>query len=251
MSRGAAYHGVMPTSPDPVSLARRPVARGLLAAMAFGAAAIHLAAGPAHVEELGDPGLAFYAMALFQVGLGVALVRAGGLGPTAVRIGVAGSSVISLTWLVSRTVGLPFMPGAPEAVGTADLVATILQVGLIAGLVVPRRALRRSSLATRSDPAGRDGRAVNPRSRVAGFAMVAAFAAVALGSSIGVVDAAAGHAHGPDDADSGQAIGTPVDHHSDTAPDHATGTDTPGTPEVDATEAPAGHSTDAPKTHTH
>ncbi len=246
MSRGAAYHEVMPTSPDPVSFARRlpfadrPGALGLLAAMAFGAAAIHIAAGPAHVEELGDVGLAFYWAALFQAGLGLALIRVGAHGPGTwlTLIGVAGSAGISLLWLVSRTVGLPFLPGGPESVGTADVVATIPQVGLIAGLVAAGRGplLERSTLATRSDAAVRAERAHTPRSRVAGLAMAAAFAAVALGSSIGVVDAAAGHAHGPDFAGSGQAIGTPVDRHSDTAADHA-----PGSHEVDATDEPADH----------
>ena len=41
-------------------------------ALSLGAAAIHLAAGPSHVEELGDLGLGFYWAALFQAGWAVA-----------------------------------------------------------------------------------------------------------------------------------------------------------------------------------
>ena len=49
----------------------------IVAALALGAAAIHVAAGPAHVEALGDLGLGFYWVAIFQAAIGIGFLAAG------------------------------------------------------------------------------------------------------------------------------------------------------------------------------
>lgn len=161
----------------------------VLAALSLGAAAIHLAAGPAHVEALGDLGLGFYGAALFQVGLAIGLLRAGALAPGRWirRVGLAGTAAISSAWLVSRTVGLPLVPGGVEPVGTADLIATILQLGIIVGLVgwTPRRA----AVMRRTLP--------RPSRFVASGALIGVLAVIAVSSSIAVADAVAGHGHAP------------------------------------------------------
>src|SRR5262249_54356763 len=49
-------------------------------------------------------------------------------------LGVVGNLLTVLLWAASRTVGLPFGPeaGSPEAVGFADVVCTVLEVGVVA-----------------------------------------------------------------------------------------------------------------------
>jgi hypothetical protein len=174
----------------------------VLAALSMGAAAIHLAAGPAHVEALGDLGLGFYWAALFQGGVALGLLRAGaaGPGPWLWRIALAGSLAISAAWLVSRTVGLPLVPGGAEPVGTADLVATLLQLLTVIGLVGWTHSVGISSKAGRLgrlDRLGRLGRLPGSGRGLAGGALVVALAAIALSSSIAVADAATGHGHAP------------------------------------------------------
>jgi hypothetical protein len=169
----------------------------VLAALSMGAAAIHLAAGPAHVEALGDLGLGFYWAALFQGGVALGLLRAGaaGPGPWLWRIALAGSLAISAAWLVSRTVGLPLVPGGAEPVGTADLVATLLQLLTVIGLVGWTHSVGISSKAGRLGHLGRlpgSGRGLAD-----GGAVVVALAVIALSSSIAVADAATGHGHAP------------------------------------------------------
>ncbi len=109
-----------------------------------------LCCGPAHVEELGDLGLAFYWAAIFQAGLAVAFVRSrvGGPGTWLTRIAVGGSLAVSGLWLLSRTIGLPLMPGGPEPVGTADAIGTVLQLLTVALLAVRGPALDARVLAT-------------------------------------------------------------------------------------------------------
>jgi len=52
--------------------------------------------------------------------------------------GVAGNALVVLTWIVTRTVGAPAGPDAtvPERAGFGDLVATIMQVLIVAGAYV-------------------------------------------------------------------------------------------------------------------
>lgn len=113
----------------------------VVAALSLAAAAIHMAAGPEHVERLGNLGLGFYGAALFQGLWALAVVRR----PSARNIawvGIAGNVAISAAWLWSRTAGLPVGPdaGHPETIGLADDVAALFQVLLITGLGLRLRA---------------------------------------------------------------------------------------------------------------
>ena len=76
-------------------------------------------------------------MALFQLALGVAFLRAVATGPGA-GCGERPSSeasAITAVWAISRTVGLPFLAGGAESIGTADAVATVLQIATVVILV--------------------------------------------------------------------------------------------------------------------
>jgi hypothetical protein len=179
----------------------------VLAALSMGAAAIHLAAGPAHVEALGDVGLGFYWAALVQAGIAVGLLRAGaaGPGPWLWRITLAASLAISAAWLLSRTVGLPLVPGGPEPIGTADLVATVLQLLTVVGLVAWTDGLGTRGSAGRRPPAGHGlGRSM------ASGGLIVALAVIALSSSIAVADAATGHGHAPGVAADDHGHGAPI-----------------------------------------
>lgn len=118
---------------SPGALVRR-TGRYAAAVLSAGAAAIHLAAGPSHVEELGDVGLLFYWAALFQAGLALFLL-AGRLTPGVVRAGIAGNAALVAAWAWSRSSGLPFVPGGPEAVGLVDGIAVAFEIGVVAILV--------------------------------------------------------------------------------------------------------------------
>lgn len=108
----------------------------LAVALSLGGAAIHLAAAPGHIEELGFLGWGFLAAAAFQIawplGYAVRPSRAMWL------IGVGGNAAILVAWSWSRTVGLPVGPfaGRPEAIGVPDVASVIFEVLVIALLLV-------------------------------------------------------------------------------------------------------------------
>lgn len=108
----------------------------VIALVTSGAAgAIHLAAAPSHVEEIGLLGWGFVVAAVFQFGWPLAY----GIEPSrrAVRIGIIGNVAIAAAWLWSRTVGLPLGPGAgiAEAVGVPDAASTVFELLLLVVLV--------------------------------------------------------------------------------------------------------------------
>ena len=139
-----------------------------------------MAAGPQHVEELGDIGLGFYWAALFQAGFAVAWLTSA-VPPAWPLVGIAGNAVLIALWALSRTTGLPFLPGV-EPIGVADAVCVALEIGLVALLGV---ALR--------DPVPVAG---GGRSMGLGTTGLIAIAGVAvLATAIAVVDVNAGH-HG-------------------------------------------------------
>lgn len=177
--------------------ALRRTAVAIVAGLSAAAAAIHLAAGPTHVVELGDLGLGFYGAAILQGAFAIAWI--GGHG--SMRLAAAGIALnLSLiaAWAVSRTVGLPGTAG-PESIGLADATAIALELALVAGLVARRRGID-ADLAV-ALPAARV-------STVATSARVAALGIIALSATIGVV-AAGGDHHGSS---------TPIGHHADRAP---------------------------------
>jgi hypothetical protein len=113
----------------------------------MGAAVIHAAVVPEHLEEWRVAGIFFIVLALVQVGLAVALLQSQS---RRVYLLIAAVSVGTLVlWAVSRTVGLPFGPeaGEPEVLGRADIVSGILELITTAAcvsLLSARGAVRES-----------------------------------------------------------------------------------------------------------
>jgi hypothetical protein len=100
----------------------------------LGAAIIHFALGPHHVEELGVLGLGFYLAGILQLALAVALLYAGTTvvhRPRVTILAAVGFNVAVLAaWVLSRVVGLPAgsVPWTPEAIGVADSVTAALEI---------------------------------------------------------------------------------------------------------------------------
>jgi hypothetical protein len=111
-----------------------------LAFSSIAAAAIHFAVVGEHFDVGLLHGLFFVTVAWAQVLWALAVLIAPR--PAVLTAGIAGNAAIVLVWALSRTVGVPVPPDpwTPEAVGVADLVATGLELVVIAGSVV---ALRR------------------------------------------------------------------------------------------------------------
>ena len=136
-------HVVHPPVADNIVARTRADARTVVLAAALGGAAvIHAAVVPEHLEQWTLAGVFFTVLAASEALLAAFVV----LEPTRLVLGstVAVSVVPLLLWALSRSVGLPFgpEPGVPEAVGLADLaccalelLALVLAVGL---LVAPR-----------------------------------------------------------------------------------------------------------------
>jgi hypothetical protein len=172
---------------SPGAVVRR-TGRYTAAVLSAGAAAIHLAAGPAHVEELGDVGLLFYWAALFQAGLAL-LLLAGRLSPGVVRAGIVGNAALVAAWAWSRSSGLPFVPGGPEAVGVVDGVTVLFEIAVVAILVGwgERLDLWLSALAPPADVR-----------TAATSGLVAVVGIALLATTIALVDVG-GHGHGAAD----------------------------------------------------
>lgn len=158
------------------SLSATPV--GLLGVLSLGAAAIHFAVMPEHFAEWWAFGLFFGALGWFQAAwplwLNTQRPR------LAIIAGILINAATVALWVVSRTTGLPVgpEPWVPEAVGVADVVASALEVLLVAGLVATlNRVSPNSSL--RQAP-----------SSISGVTVVAAVL-VAAGTTIAIALAAA------------------------------------------------------------
>jgi hypothetical protein len=80
-------------------------------------------------------------VALAQLGWVIAVVS----NPTRMVyvVGALGNALIVVTWVISRTSGLPFGPeaGEPEPVGVADVVSTALEVVVMVGTLLLLRGL--------------------------------------------------------------------------------------------------------------
>lgn len=112
---------------------RRSDLTRLLVAGLLGSAVIHAAVVPEHLDEWAAAGLFFVLLTLAELVAADALLRRPG--PSALVVAVAVSLTPLAVWCVSRTAGLPFGPevGTPEAVGLADVVACLLELGTLVG----------------------------------------------------------------------------------------------------------------------
>ena len=115
--------------------------RFAVAVASAGAAAIHFAVIDQHVVEYWLFGVFFVVVALAQLGWAVAVVS----NPTRTVyvVGALGNALIVMTWVISRTSGLPLGPeaGEPEPVGVADVVSTALEVVIVVGTLPLLRGL--------------------------------------------------------------------------------------------------------------
>lgn len=189
------------------------------ALLTVGAALIHVGVSTDHFQQWWAAGLFFLVSAAAQLGwAGWCWSR-----PSSRRVllaGAGGSVALALVWVVSRTSGLPFGPGAgvAEPVGVADSVCVALEV-LSAGLaVVAATGWAPARLKAPSTPR----RAAVLTGAVAALTLVASGAAIAAPShdhpTADVAGAAAGHSHLLADADGsadGSADGTAAHDHAD------------------------------------
>lgn len=172
-----------------------------------GAALIHVGVAGPHFQEWWAAGLFFLVAAAAQLGWAL-WAWARPVTRTILLAGAAGSVALVLLWVVSRTSGLPFGPGAgtAEPVGAADMVCVVLEV-LSAGLAVVV-ALGGSRLRVA---------AAAPRRAVALTAGVAALVVLASGGAL----AAPSHDHGT-------AAGEAHDHGAASVAAHDHGPSVPG-----------------------
>jgi hypothetical protein len=105
------------------------------AALSLGAAAIHFAVIPDHLEEWWAFGLFFAVLGWFQAVWPIAYLDRPS--PRRAWLAVAANLATVVLWAWSRTAGLPIgpEPGMPEAIGAADVVSTLLEVTLVVGLL--------------------------------------------------------------------------------------------------------------------
>ena len=158
----------------------------LVASLSIGAGVIHLAAASSHLELLGDLALGFYWAALFQVAFAVAFLARSGSHHLA-RVGVAINLALIAAWAWSRTVGLPMIPGGPEAIGLADATTVAFQVVLV-WLLATRFGLSRIG--------GVSDRSAARLGRVPSLAFIAGIGFVLISTPIAMADGATGHGHG-------------------------------------------------------
>ena len=110
--------------------------RWLLAALSFGAGAVHLVMVPQHAQESLRMGLAFAAAGWFQIAFGAAMLAA----PRRIWLWLAivANTVFIATWAISRTAGLPDWTGdgGTEGAQAADILSVVLEVLIVVGAVV-------------------------------------------------------------------------------------------------------------------
>jgi hypothetical protein len=116
----------------------------IAAACSIAAAIIHLAVIEDHLAEYVPFGIAFALLAIFQLAWPLAYLprptRWLAVVAVAINLGAVG------VWVWSRSLGLPIgpEPGVPEAVGPADTISSLLEIGLALALL-PTLVRRRGS----------------------------------------------------------------------------------------------------------
>ena len=111
-----------------------------LAVLSIGAAVIHFAVIAQHMNEWWLTGTFFAVVALFQLAWAVA-VLAQPSQPLYLAAALVNAGVV-LTWIVSRTVGVPVGPeaGEVESIGLPDVLATSYEALLVATAALALRA---------------------------------------------------------------------------------------------------------------
>jgi hypothetical protein len=135
-------------------------------------------------REIAVIAVGFAVMAITQLALaGTVLLRPSRPALLAIAALHAG---IALTWIMSRTVGIPFIPGAeqPVPVGVADVVANTFSMAVV-GLAVVARSLDRADRIAPIPP---------------GAARAIRMTAVAGALILTIAALSAGHEHGHDDS---------------------------------------------------
>jgi hypothetical protein len=126
--------------------------RNVLSLLSAGAGAIRFAVVQSHFEEYWLYGVFFSALGWFQVGWAI-LVVAQPSRSVDLLGGLVNAGVVVL-WVVTRTIGIPIGPeaGSPEEAQFADVLATVFEILLVAGIFglfqprLGRRSLRPSRL---------------------------------------------------------------------------------------------------------
>jgi hypothetical protein len=107
------------------------------------AATIHFAVIDQHFAEYVLFGVFFVVVALAQLGWVVAVVCSSTR--RVYLIGALGNALIAVTWIISRTTGLPLGPeaGEPEPLGIADVISTAFEFAIVVGSLLLLRGLGR------------------------------------------------------------------------------------------------------------
>ncbi len=105
------------------------------AACSIAAAIIHLAVIEEHLAEYVPFGIAFALLAIFQLVWPLAYLRRPTRSLALLAVAINLGAVV--VWVWSRGWGLPIgpEPGVPEAVGPADVISSLLEIGLALALV--------------------------------------------------------------------------------------------------------------------
>ena len=151
-----------------------------VAALSFGAAAIHFSVVREHWQGWPLAGAFFVVIGVLQIAWGWAVLHRPAW--LVLALGAVAQLQIVVVWILSRTSGLPFGPQAhvPEPVGLADVVSSVLEIlaAIGAGLLLGRGLARR------------------PIPRSVGLAVAGTSATVvALTTSLALLSSAGGHAH--------------------------------------------------------
>lgn len=125
-----------PTAPAEGQSSAGDAVRALVVAASIGAAVIHFAYAPAHMEENTVHGVFFLVMGWVQLGIAFALYRwKGARWPWLAAIGI-NAGIIAI-WVVSRTAGVP--GSDPEPWGFPDGLASGLEAVAIVGSLLALR----------------------------------------------------------------------------------------------------------------
>jgi hypothetical protein len=122
-----------------------------LALLSAASAAIHSSVSAEHFEEAFIYGAFFLAASTSQAGWAILIVYRPNR--TLLFVGAVGNAATIALWTLTRTVGLPVgpQPWRPEAIGTLDLVSTLLELAIVlcaATLLARRTALAASDTVT-------------------------------------------------------------------------------------------------------